>query len=53
VGLEWSHLGCYRSVADNLRIVESLSLDDIRRVLSTWPLDGPAASVIAGSGSGG
>ncbi len=53
VGLEWSHLGVYRSVADNLRIVESLSLDDIRRVLASWPLDGPAASVIAGPGTDG
>ncbi len=50
VGLEWSHARAYRSVADSLRIVESLSPTDLDRVLREWPLDGPAATVIAGTG---
>jgi predicted Zn-dependent peptidase len=48
VGLEWAHGGVYRSVADNLRIVEGLSLDDLERVLSRWPLDGAGVTVLAG-----
>jgi predicted Zn-dependent peptidase len=50
VGLEWSHARTYRSVADALRLVESLSPADLDRVLHEWPLDGPAATVIAGVG---
>ncbi|MFM7184184.1 MAG: M16 family metallopeptidase [Planctomycetota bacterium] len=50
VGLEWSHVRTYRSVADSLRIVESISRGDLDRVLHAWPLDAPAATVIAGSG---
>jgi len=48
VGLEWAHGGVYRSVADNLRIVEDLSVDDLERVLARWPLDGPGVTVLAG-----
>jgi predicted Zn-dependent peptidase len=48
VGLEWAHGGIYRSVADNLRIVEGLTADDLRRVLDRWPLAGPGATVLAG-----
>jgi len=48
VGLEWAHSGRYRSVADDLAIVERISLDDVHRVLARWPLDGPAATVLAG-----
>jgi predicted Zn-dependent peptidase len=48
VGLEWAHGGVYRSVADNLRIVEGLTADDLQRVLSRWPLDGPGVTVLAG-----
>jgi predicted Zn-dependent peptidase len=48
IGLEWAHSGTYRSLADNLRIVEGLSLDDVHRVLAEWPLDGPGATVLAG-----
>jgi len=50
VGLEWSHCATYRTVRDNLRIVESLTLDDVHRVLAAWPLAGPAATVLAGPG---
>jgi predicted Zn-dependent peptidase len=48
VGLEWAHNAGYRSVADNLRIVENLSIDDLQRVLHRWPLDGPGVTVLAG-----
>ncbi len=48
IGLDWSHSGIHRPVAELLRRVEALSLDDVHRVLDAWPLDGPAASVIAG-----
>ena len=48
VGGEWAHAGIYRSVADSLAIVESLTRDDLARVLATWNLAGPAATVIAG-----
>ena len=48
VGGEWSHARAYRSVADALAIVESLTRDDLARVLATWDLTGPAATVIAG-----
>jgi predicted Zn-dependent peptidase len=47
-GLDWAHTRTHRSVADTLGIVESLSLDDVRRVLAAWPLDTPAATVVAG-----
>ena len=50
VGLEWSHARIYRSVADQLRLVEGVTLDDVHRVLHAWPLDAPAAAVIAGPG---
>lgn len=48
VGLEWSHARRYRSVADTLALVEGVTLDDIQRVLAAWPLDAPAATVVAG-----
>lgn len=48
VGLEWAHERVYRSIADDLRIVESITLDGLHDVLARWPLDGPAATVFAG-----
>ena len=48
VGGEWAHAQVYRSVADALRIVESLTRDDLHRVAATWPLTGTAATVLAG-----
>ena len=48
VGLDWSHARTYRSVAEQLRLVEHVTLDDVQRVLQAWPLDAPAAAVIAG-----
>jgi len=48
VGGEWAHSGTYRSVADSLAIVDALTRDDLQRVLATWHLAGPAATIIAG-----
>ncbi len=48
VGGEWAHSSTYRSVADSLRIVESLSRDDLHRVLADFSLGGPSATVLAG-----
>ncbi len=48
VGGEWAHSGVYRTVGESLAIVESLTRDDLHRVLETWPLDAPAATVVAG-----
>jgi predicted Zn-dependent peptidase len=48
VGLEWTHGGIYRSVGDNLRIVEGLTPADLERVLARWPLAGPGVTVLAG-----
>jgi predicted Zn-dependent peptidase len=50
VGGEWAHAGRYRSVAETLAIVESLSLDDLHRVQDRWPLDAAACTVLAGPG---
>jgi predicted Zn-dependent peptidase len=49
VGGEWAHSRAYRTVAETLAIVESLTRDDLERVLATWRLDGPAAIVLAGA----
>jgi predicted Zn-dependent peptidase len=48
VGGEWAHSGIYRTVGESLAIVESLTRDDLHRVLEAWPLDAPAATIIAG-----
>jgi len=48
VGLEWIHNRRYRSVADTLADVESVTLDDIHKVLADWPLDSPSVTVMAG-----
>lgn len=48
IGLDWSHARTYRSVSEHLRLVEGVMLDDVHRVLRAWPLDAPAAAVIAG-----
>ena len=53
VGLEWAHFRRFRSVAETLGIVESLTLDDLRRVATAWPLDAPSATVLAGAADGG
>jgi predicted Zn-dependent peptidase len=48
VGPEWAHSGDYRSVADDLRTIENLSLEDVHRVLARWPLHGTGSTVLAG-----
>jgi len=48
VGLEWAHGSLYRSVSNNLQIVENLSIADLERVLARWPLAGPGVTVLAG-----
>ena len=48
VGLEWAHTGRYRSVADDLKTLDGLTRDDLQRVLASWPLAGPTATVLAG-----
>ncbi|MFM8633929.1 MAG: M16 family metallopeptidase [Planctomycetia bacterium] len=51
LGMEWAHEQTYRSVTDDLRIVESITLDQLHDVLARWPLDGPASTVLAGPGT--
>ena len=48
VGLEWSHSGRYRSVSDDLTLVEQLTMKDIELVMATWPFDRVAMTLIAG-----
>jgi len=48
VGGEWAHARAYRTVAETLAIVESLTREDLERVLATWPLADAAATVLAG-----
>jgi predicted Zn-dependent peptidase len=50
VGGEWAHARVYRTVAETLGIVERITREDLHRVLETWPLDGPATTVLAGPG---
>ena len=42
------HARRYRSVADTLALVESVTFDDLHRVLEAWPLEAPSATVLAG-----
>ena len=48
VGLEWAHSRRYRSVADDLGVVETLTAADLGRLLERWPLSGSHATVLAG-----
>ena len=52
LGMNWTYQHQYRSVDDELRSFESVTLDDVRRVLERYPLDrvttlalGPLAEV--------
>lgn len=38
LGSAWTYLGEYRSVDDELRAFESVTLEKIREVLDTWPI---------------
>lgn len=51
VGLDWAHERTYRSVAEDLRIIESITLEGLHDVMARWPLHGPAATVFAGPGT--
>jgi predicted Zn-dependent peptidase len=48
VGLEWAHSRRYRSVADDLGVVETLTASDLGQLLERWPLSGSHATVLAG-----
>jgi predicted Zn-dependent peptidase len=39
LGVNWVYLGCYRSVDDELKSYESVTLEDVRKVLDRYPLD--------------
>ena len=39
------------SIAQSLADVEAITLDDVHRILAAWPLDAPAATVVAGPGA--
>jgi predicted Zn-dependent peptidase len=39
VGMNWTYLGCYRSVDEELKSYEAVTLDDVRKVLDRYPLD--------------
>ena len=39
LGLQWTHQGEYRSVDDDLKAYEAVTLDDIREVIRRYPLD--------------
>jgi predicted Zn-dependent peptidase len=41
IGMSWTYLRQYRSVDDDLRAFETLTLKDVRAVLERYPLDRP------------
>ena len=48
LGLEWSHLGRYRSVGDDLATLDTISRDDLHRILCEWQLTESSTTVLAG-----
>lgn len=48
VGLEWAHARRYRSVGDDLAVVENLTGEDLDRLAERWPLSGSHVTVLAG-----
>ena len=48
LGLEWAHLGRYRSVTDDLETLDSISRDDLHRILAEWQLTASSSTVLAG-----
>lgn len=52
VGGEWAHARTYRTVAETLGIVESLTRNDVQQVLERWRLDESASIVLAGPAGG-
>ncbi|MBT6643672.1 MAG: insulinase family protein [Planctomycetaceae bacterium] len=48
LGLEWSHLGLYRSVGDDLATLDTISREDLHRILCEWQLTELSTTVLAG-----
>ena len=48
LGLEWSHLGLYRSVGDDLATLDTISREDLHRILYEWQLTESSTTVLAG-----
>ncbi|MBT3211053.1 MAG: insulinase family protein [Planctomycetaceae bacterium] len=48
LGLEWSHLGRYRSVGDDLATLDTISREDLHRILCEWQLTELSTTVLAG-----
>ena len=48
LGLEWAHLGRYRSVTDDLATLDSISRGDLHRILAEWQLTASSSTVLAG-----
>jgi predicted Zn-dependent peptidase len=48
LGLEWAHLGRYRSVGDDLTTLDTISREDLHRILCEWQLTQSATTVLAG-----
>ena len=48
LGLEWAHLGRYRSVGDDLTTLDTISREDLHRILCEWQLTQSSTTVLAG-----
>ena len=48
LGFEWSHRGRYRSVGDDLATLDTISRDDLHRILCEWQLTESSTTVLAG-----
>ena len=48
LGLEWAHLGRYRSVGDDLTTLDTISREDLHRILCEWKLTQSSTTVLAG-----
>ena len=48
LGLEWAHLSRYRSVSDDLATLDTISREDLHRILAEWHLPASSSTVLAG-----
>lgn len=48
LGLEWAHLSRYRSVSDDLATLDTISREDLHRILAEWLLPASSSTVLAG-----
>ena len=48
LGLEWAHLSRYRSVSDDLATLDTISREDLHRILTEWHLPASSSTVLAG-----